>query len=85
MTIPQTANIAGNVVAGPAIKKDSAAPGFIPRDNNPLVSGSAVILLVYAGIPTKAAIITEKAPFIPNILSVIAIAQLTHKRFFCAP
>lgn len=46
LAIPQTAIIAGNVVVGPAIKKDSAAPGFIPRDNKPLISGNAVILLV---------------------------------------
>ncbi len=44
--MPQTAIIAGNVVTGPEIKKESAAPGFIPSDNNPLISGSAVILLV---------------------------------------
>ena len=58
MTIPQTAIIAGKVVVGPAIKKVSAAPGFMPSDSNPLISGNAVKLLVYAGMPIKAAITT---------------------------
>ena len=46
LAIPHTAIIAGKVVVGPAIKKDKAAPGFMPRDNNPPISGNAVILLV---------------------------------------
>ena len=68
LAIPQTAIIAGKVVVGPAIKKERAAPGFIPRDNNPFISGNAVKLLVLAGIPINVAITTEIAPFIPNIL-----------------
>ena len=46
LAIPHTAIITGKVVVGPAIRKDRAAPGFIPIVNNPLISGNAVILLV---------------------------------------
>jgi hypothetical protein len=45
-TIPQTAIMAGRVVTGPAIRKASTAPGFIPRVINPLTSGNAVKLVV---------------------------------------
>jgi hypothetical protein len=44
--IPQTAIRAGSVVVGPTIRNARAAPSFIPRDNNPLITGRAVILLV---------------------------------------
>ena len=64
--IPHTAIMAGRVVVGPEIKKAKAAPGFIPSDNKPLIKGSAVRLLVYAGMPINVAIKIEEFVVPPN-------------------
>ncbi len=42
---PQTADIAGSVVVGPAIRKANAAAGFIPCASRPLTIGNADMLL----------------------------------------
>ena len=66
-TNPQTADIAGSVVVGPAIRNANAVAGCIPWPINPPTSGMADKLLVYTGIPKRAAVIIAQGVFPPRV------------------
>ena len=58
--------MAGRVVVGPAIRKAIAAAGFMPCVSKPLIIGSAVKLLVYAGTPRIADVMMANGFAGPN-------------------
>src|SRR5215203_5358898 len=83
LTSDHTATIAGTVVAGPAMRNASAAPGLMPPWMRPETIGSAAASVMYRGSPTRAASGTARGfwpPSTPAMASCGTYARMTASR-----